>query len=145
MTLAKMLCDWTTVAGSGSTAIYQDSPGWADLPGCKDVSAFLEVAEVTNAPYLSYQTSPTPDLSLFSTLDFFNATTGLRVSVIRYETAPYLPLSRYVRWFVQGNGTGAFSLTFRIWLACNESGNARRMRQAAMSKRAHATRARTAR
>jgi hypothetical protein len=125
MTLAKMLCDWTTVGGSGFTLLRQTAEKYVDALNCKDVTVFLEVAEVTNAPLMYIETSPMRDERLFTGIvGAFVPTVGVTVNVVRYETAAY-PLSRYVRWIVVGNGTGYFSMTFRIWLALNESGNAR--------------------
>jgi hypothetical protein len=127
MTIAKMLCDWTTVGGSGFTILRQTAEKYVDALTCKDVTVFLEVAEVTNAPLLYVETSPMRDERLFvSMLGTFLPTVGVAVNVVRYESATN-PLARYVRWRVVGTGSGDFSMTFRIWLALNESGNARRI------------------
>jgi hypothetical protein len=126
MTIAKMLCDWTTVAGSGFTLLRQTAEKYVDALNCKDVTVFLEVAEVTNAPLMYVETSPMRDERLFvSMLGTFLPTVGVAVNVVRYESAAN-PLARYVRWRVVGTGSGYFSMTFRIWLALNESGKARR-------------------
>jgi hypothetical protein len=127
MTIAKMLCDWTTVGGSGFTILRQTAEKYVDALTCKDVTVFLEVAEVTNAPLMYVETSPMRDERLFvSMLGTFLPTVGVAVNVVRYESAAN-PLARYVRWRVVGTGSGYFSMTFRIWLALNESGNARRI------------------
>ncbi|HEX4447045.1 MAG TPA: hypothetical protein VH044_09920, partial [Polyangiaceae bacterium] len=65
MTLAKMLCDWTTVAGSGYILLRQTPEKYVDAVGGKDVTVFLEVAEVTNAPLMYVETSPMRDERLF--------------------------------------------------------------------------------
>jgi hypothetical protein len=65
---AFMLQDWITIRGSVTT-ITQGEDGWLDLTAYQDLVFWVDCREVTGTtPAISFQTSPTKDESLFTTV-----------------------------------------------------------------------------
>jgi hypothetical protein len=125
--LTFLLQDWTTLQGLASTTFTQAETGWCDLAGFQDVVAWLDVKEFlptgAGAPTIAYQTSPSQDEALFMAMTPpFALTTGLTVTRILKALAP-TPLARWMRWQIFEGTGGAWSVTFRILLAANQTGN----------------------
>lgn len=110
-----LLQDWLTVKGvSSGEVVVQPAEDWVDLGGYVDVIFYLDVRDFSGSPTIRYQTGPTQDESLFSTVSSIAVTaTGLTQTAVRYASAS-VPIRRYVRWRI--GGTAAFSLTFRVWM-----------------------------
>ncbi len=117
----KLLQDWTTIVGSGTTSIVQSLAEWTDLAKLADVMFWLEVRSVTNPGSgnveLSYETSPTREGALFRALATSNVVVGTEpiVTKIRLADRPAVPLARWVRWKLRGTDSGAWSVTFRLF------------------------------
>jgi hypothetical protein len=123
--------DWVDVSGTATvSSVIQSEPFWLDLAGFRDVIAWLEVRELTNAPSLLYQTAPTKDEPLFSTVTTLSAIgTGVTTTPILQDTAS-VPLARWFRWQASLAGS-AWDISFRIWIAANAPGRANLNRTAA--------------
>src|SRR5262249_5430876 len=94
--------------------------------GFKDVVAFSEVADMSGNPAINFQTAPTKDDGFLAAGETrLNPVVGVNTTILRYEGAG-LPITRYLRWRL-GNAGAAWSITFRIWLSCNMSGNYSRL------------------
>jgi hypothetical protein len=134
-----MLQDWTTAQGTSSTVI-QNASDYLDVSGYQDVAVYLEISQMQNVGFggaamnLSLETSPTKDEVLFNSnapsgnpylINYnFTVVPALGVQSIQYSlwaTATDKVLARYLRWKV-AFGTGAQSITFRVWLNLNQAG-----------------------
>jgi hypothetical protein len=123
MAISVLLQPWITVRGiSTTTFVYQSSAHYAEVPECKDVVCFMEVADISSTPCnFNYQTSPSLDDSMFQIMQgTFQPVVGLNLTINRYATAA-VPLARYVRWWISGSTAAAWSITFRVWLSCTLS------------------------
>lgn len=123
---------WTTVRGQSSIGtINQTENCWLDLSAFQDIVAWLECKEVsvgggTNVQ-LAYQTSPTKDDSLFTSIvAAFNVATGVTTTLMLNGTAS-TPISRWLRWqlTVTGSPSSAWDATFRVFIAANIVGRGR--------------------
>jgi len=113
-----LLQDWITVAGNdGITSIVQSSVDYYDVGHQEDLVLFLDVRQVVGVAgvKLSHETSPTKDDGFLPMVGPFTAVSGLRVDRAFFATAA-VPPARFVRWRCAISG-GAWSITFRIWLA----------------------------
>ena len=110
-----LLQDWLTIAGhDGIGPIAQSAHDYVDLGDHEDLVFYLQVADASGGPALSYQTSPTrQDSSFLPMIAPVTMSPGTRADRVFFATAA-VPPSRYVRWSVKG-GT-AFSTTFRVWV-----------------------------
>ena len=124
--IAHVLQDWTTLRGSVVFFGIRQSPqGWLDLDGFRDLTAWVDVKQVTSGAGFSVnlETSPSEDESLFRTLASTSAAAaGLTVAISRGRAALAaggVPLERFVRWAVVGTPGGNWSLTFRILVCLN--------------------------
>jgi hypothetical protein len=125
-----LLQDWTTIT-SGSTApiVVQSEVGWLDLIDYRDIVFWLEVkARIlggATAIVMAYQTSPSKDENLFSSMLAFPTSVGATPDVrpIIESLNPTVPLCRWLRWQLQATGpTSDWSATFRIHCAVNRGG-----------------------
>jgi len=130
MSFPILLQGWVTIRGSTTgTVVTQQESCYADLTGFKDVVAFTEVSDISGGVALNFHTAPTKDDGFLAAGETrISPATGLNTTILRYETAGRPP-TRYLRWRL-GNAGSPWSITFRIWLACNMSGNFRRMMHA---------------
>jgi hypothetical protein len=131
--------DWVTVRGaqSGVTSITQGEHGWLDLSDYEDTVAWLDVKEFS-APggtlSMAYQTAPLKDSSLFVAISGplvtvpFAVASGVTVTPLLKDSLGTLtppgvvsPLARWFRWqlTVSGTLTGAWDVTFRLFVAAN--------------------------
>ncbi len=116
--------DWTTIRG-GVTTVTQGETEWLDLEACEDVFFWVQVSNVDGNPTLTYQTSPTLDDSLFTSMLTTPITLVGNGSVV---VTPVLmltsavPLARFVRW--QLSGTPTWDVTFRVMVAGSTPGSA---------------------
>jgi hypothetical protein len=122
MSYSIILQKWITLQGAaGPAVITQPENSYADLFPYSDVTVFVEVSNVSNAPTIAYQTSPTRDEVLFTNLEPPRiALVGVNTYIYRYATAA-LPIARYLRWQIGTGAIGAWNCTFRIWLAATMS------------------------
>src|SRR5262245_16688428 len=117
-----ILQDYTTIRGSTSTNVTQSESGWLDLTPYQDLVFWLDVREVTGTVTITYQTSPTKDESLFTSI-----VTGqqLAVGVAAPKTAlmsgAVAPVARFVRWTLTAPAV-AWGCTFRVYVAANSPG-----------------------
>jgi hypothetical protein len=124
--------------GTTVTTITQSEHGWLDLSGYQDVTAWIDVREVTlgGATSLQWniQTAPIRDEYLFVTMESspLTATAALTAPSVRKiilaqcangATAPF-PLGRFLRWqlVVNGTPTASWDATFRIVVCANPLG-----------------------
>jgi hypothetical protein len=121
---AFVLQDWILVKGTTTTVLQvtQAEHGWLDLEEYQDVVFWLMVNEVAGTTCaISYQTSPTADETLFSTMATVTLTAATAPVVTQVlMLAASVPLARYVRW--QLNGTGSWEASFRVMVAANSPG-----------------------
>ena len=115
-----LLQDWLTLTGqSGSIATTQSESGYLDLGESEDLTFFLDVSSVAGAVSVTYQTAPTrSDGGFLPVL----APISIGAPGLRVDRAPFAlaltPPSRFVRWRMSSTlAGGAWSVTFRIWLA----------------------------
>ncbi|MBI4704207.1 MAG: hypothetical protein HY744_24115 [Deltaproteobacteria bacterium] len=113
-----LLQDWKYV--SGSSEIVQAETGWLDLADFTDFAAYLSVKDLSGAPTIYYETSPSKDNDLFATMaSVAPGAAGRTVSIVRYSSASE-PLARWVRWRI--NAAAAYTLNFRVWVAAVPTG-----------------------
>jgi hypothetical protein len=115
---------WTTIRG-GVTVVNQPEHEYLDLEPFQDAFFWLEVSNITGTPTLAYQTSPTLDDILFTTMTASPvslAVTGPNAPVVTsvFMLSGTVPLARYVRW--QLSGTPTWDATFRVAVAANAPG-----------------------
>jgi hypothetical protein len=122
-----LLQDWTTVRGSGTTAVVQSTPDWLDLRGYADAVFWIEIAEVTNPGAgrvtLSLETAPAPLETLFVAMDTIDALTASRtpkVHKVFLNCAAGAPLARFLRWKLAGSVSGTWDVTFRLHVTVGE-------------------------
>ncbi|MEO6575326.1 MAG: hypothetical protein ABIP89_15880, partial [Polyangiaceae bacterium] len=76
---SRILQDWTSIRGSGTTAVVQSASAWLDAPEYADATFWLDVREVTNpgagTVSLSYETAPIKDDALFQAMTTIAAVT----------------------------------------------------------------------
>lgn len=123
-----LLQDWTTLSGDGTTPFVQSRFDWLDLARYGDVTLWLEVRALTNPGggnvTLTYETSPATDDSLFQPMVTpltLVAASAPVITKVRLADNPVTPLARYLRWKLVGTASGAWSVTFRVFVA---AGNA---------------------
>lgn len=127
-----LLQDWTCLRASGATTVVQSELLWLDVEGYRDVVFWLECKEVNvggaTAVILSYQTSPTKDDALFSSMSLFplGVTSVPFITKVLEAQDPTIPLSKWLRWRVSlsGSPSSDWGATFRIFCALNPSGAA---------------------
>lgn len=126
-----ILQDWNTVAGASGAVITQEDTDWLDLEPFQDVVMYLECRESTfvgSAPTIAFQTAPTKDDSLFSSLLLPTTTINLSASSTPQVISALLlsanvPLARFLRWQISGTGsTAPWDATFRVMVAANSPG-----------------------
>lgn len=126
-----LLQDWTTVLStSAADSVIQSELVWLDVDDYRDAIFWLECKTVVlggaSGVVLAYQTSPTKDESLFSSMSVFplSATSSPFIIKVLEAQDPSVPLSKWVRWriAVAGTPSSAWGATFRIFCALNPSG-----------------------
>ncbi len=121
---AFMLQDWTTIRGSVTT-VTQGEDGWLDLTAYQDLVFWVDCREQSgsSAPTIAFQTSPTKDESLFTSI--VTATTlaaSATPTVVKALLASAtVPIARYLRWQLTGP-SGTWDATFRVLVAANSPG-----------------------
>jgi len=127
------LQDWLTVSGKGDGAslqrIAQGQPFWLDVGEFRDAIAWLQVTETSvsgldTTVQLTYQTAPTMDEALFTTVGGpVIASPGVTVTQMLGSVANP-PLGRYLRWMVTTAAVtnSTWDLTFRVLVALNRPG-----------------------
>lgn len=128
--------DWVTLQGQGNASsdstIIQSEPAWLDLGDFRDGIAWLDVRQwnADIALQLTYQTAPTKDEALFGpVVPPVQMVVGLTVTQMLSNVTLMTPLSRYLRWMLApaGHTVTSWQATFRILIALNRPGSARRM------------------
>lgn len=120
---AYLMQDWTTVTAGASGTVKQGEDRYLDLSGYQDVAIYLEVG--TSSPTgltLDVETSPNKEDTYFKSMTTFTSPVAGLTSppaVVRWSSAT-IPLARFVRWKI--TASSAWSITFRIWLSCNQAG-----------------------
>src|SRR5262249_2340202 len=105
---------------------------WLDVEAYRDVVFWLECKEVNvggaTGVALSYETSPSKDNALFSSLSLFtlSVTSAPSIRKILEAQHPAVPLSKWLRWriLLSGSASSEWGATFRIFCALNPSGAA---------------------
>jgi hypothetical protein len=125
--MQRLLQDWLSIFGNGTTAVRQSTLQWLDLGPCSDVVLWLEVRSASNpgagSITLSYETSPTADETLFQAMASItlSASTTPVITKVRLVDNPPVPLARWLRWSVVGTASGDWSATVRIHVACGHT------------------------
>lgn len=114
-----LLQDWTHL--QATTQMVQDDSDWIDLAQFTDVVFYTSVKHFTGtAVTVHFQTSPSKDETLFAAMASRTASVSDRlVDKVLFASASE-PLARWARWRL--TGTGAFEITFRIWVAAISTG-----------------------
>jgi hypothetical protein len=122
-----VLQDWVTIRGQGSS-IAQSEPGWLDLSPFQDLFAWVDIREVVSTVDLYLETSPTEDENFFQSM---NGPSTPAVPTLTANNAPVIvklpmlsaavPLSRFLRWRLNGSGP-TWDVTMRIVVAANSPG-----------------------
>lgn len=115
---------------SAADSVAQSELLWLDVDDYRDAIFWLECKSVVlggaGAVVLAYQTSPTKDESLFSSMSIFplGATSSPFIIKVLEAQDPSVPLSKWLRWRLSVSGTpsSAWGATFRIFCALNPSG-----------------------
>lgn len=122
-----LMQDWTTIRGSGTTAVVQTKSDWLDLEPFADAIFWIETTEVTSPGAgtlnLTFETAPSADESLFAPLDSLVGLQGSTVYPARklfMNATPNVPLARYLRWNLSGSTAGTWDVTFRIYLTVGQ-------------------------
>jgi hypothetical protein len=116
-----LLQDFTTLQNTAvaATTIVQSEDGWLEIEGFQDAVVWWHVAEYTGSVTVNVETSPTTDESLFTTLSTAGVgAPGNFAGISRARGNPQ-PLARYLRWKVVPPASGAWSLTFRVFVSLN--------------------------
>jgi hypothetical protein len=126
-----ILQDFVTIRGDKTiSSITQSVECWLDLASYQDVVAYLDVREFSvgggNNVTMGYQTSPTRDDALFTTMTGVagpvpvNLALGVTVTPI-INGGTFASLARYLRWQlgVTGVPNAAWDATFRVFIAAN--------------------------
>jgi hypothetical protein len=92
-----------------------------DLAGYQDLAAYVSTTVVTGGPTLFLETAPSAETSFDAMWANALASNEEHRPIIRYATAT-VPLSRWVRWRLEGPLSTSAAVTFRIWLAANANG-----------------------
>ncbi len=114
-----LLQDWITIRGNvGVASVTQGADSWLDITDHEDLIFYLEVKELTNAPLMNYQTSPTrQDSTFLPVITPFTVATGVRADPALFAYA-LTPAARQVRWKLTSSNTALnWDVTFRILLA----------------------------
>jgi hypothetical protein len=113
--------DWTTVSGNvpGTATVIQGENEWQDLAPYRDCAFWVECRQATFTTSLTLfvDTAPAADEALFVAIGSI-APHGQQTPVVINGILAYpsiVPLARWVRWRLTATGTGAWSVTFRIW------------------------------
>ena len=123
-----MLQDWTTVHVTGTAGtVKQSEPTWVDVGDYRDIVLWLETRGVLipalQSVQLYYETSPTKDDGLFSTLasQASLAANTRYIDKVLEASNPSVPLSKWVRWrlAVTGSPSTEWGATFRIHCSLN--------------------------
>ena len=115
-----MLQDWTTLEGSGSSAIVQSASKWLNLEGYRDAIFWLEVSGMTTLStelYMSYETAPLNEPTLFTAMvpEFLMTASSTPVlTKVLLSQNPTVPVAGLVRWRIRQNAAGAWRVTFRV-------------------------------
>ena len=115
---AALLQEALTINGQdGVLSITQSAHQYLDIGLNEDLVFYLDVKNFVGAVSIRYETSPTPQDSSFLPMiaPITLSAVGLRVDRAAFSTAA-VPPARYVRWRL-GCPVGAWSATFRIWVA----------------------------
>jgi hypothetical protein len=133
---AFVLQDWTTIRGGSSiTGITQSEHQWLSLDGYQDLTAWLDIREITlgSLTFIQFnlQTAPLKDESLFVTMETspFQATLALTTPTVRkvilgVSSTYNVPLGKFVRWNLSTSSSpsSAWDATFRILVCANPLG-----------------------
>jgi hypothetical protein len=127
-----ILQDFVTIRGDKTiSSITQSVECWLDLASYQDVVAYLDVREFSvgggNNVTMGYQTSPTRDDALFTTMTGvagptpINLALGVTVTPMVMGGPIFASLARYLRWQlgVTGVPNAAWDATFRVFIAAN--------------------------
>lgn len=119
--------DWTTIRVTGaSSTIVQTEGSWIDVDAYGDLVFWLEVRDRRlgggTAIVFAYQTSPSKDESLFSSLSVFPlaVTTTPYITKVIDGIASVTPAA-WLRWAMSpvGSPSGEWGATFRLHVAGN--------------------------
>lgn len=118
--------DWLTIRSPGTTTtVRQSASDWLDLEGFRDLSMWIQVADVTSGAEvkLTLETAPMEDESLFQTLTMQPSGTVLSSRGVYFAASranvSTVPLSKHLRWAVSSTLGGDWNLTFRLVVALN--------------------------
>lgn len=112
-----LLQDWTTINGNvAGTIVKQSEDCYADLLGCRNLTIFMETAELIDTININFDTAPTKDESLFANVAVWRPSIGVTATSVLYATAT-VPIARYLRWRFATGATTAWACTFRVWLS----------------------------
>jgi hypothetical protein len=138
--------DFVTIRGPGVTTVTQTSESWLRLPDVPNAVAWLQVTELTTnggTVKMSYQTAPVEDEGMFvalagpATTVPFAPSVGVNVTPLLKDLLGFSfgsglgtgsPLAGFFRWQLVASGTfsGAWDITFRLWLSARSKKPARR-------------------
>jgi len=123
MSYTIVIQDWVRVAGASGIITLQPESDILDISMVQDITYYLEVAEVTNTT-LKFQTAPVKEDEYFKVGDLWsvNASTGITVNKVRWETAT-VPPARWHRWRATNNTASAWNITFRATANVNPVGS----------------------
>lgn len=119
-----VLQDWITVRGSGTAVFIQEAKSWLGFSSFQDIVFHLDIRRINLSVPVSglawnFQTSPTKDESLFTTM----VTTGGAVNAV--TVVPVLlasspvPLATWVRWSLTPGANTFWDTTFRVMVSAN--------------------------
>lgn len=135
-----VLQDWITIRGnipaSGSVDIIQGESTWMGFSSFQDIVFWLDIREASfpgHTPFnltFNFDTSPSKDSNLFTTIASVGALTSLTPGVQLsggtlprsiLAANPSVPLATWVRWRVTPGGSSGdtWDATFRVLCAAN--------------------------
>lgn len=120
--------DFVTVGGaSGSADVVQTDVAWLRAESVEELVFWLDLRGVSGTVGLRYETAPAKDASLFAsmvpTLDLSALGANTTTVTPALGNLCYASAAGWVRWRVGPTTAGAWSATFRIWLAmCTNRG-----------------------
>lgn len=124
------LQDWTTIRILNTiSSVTQSEDCWLDVEPYQDLVIWTDVKSVTGSPgtlTLTYETAPCKDDSFFSPIftGFSPAAAALpRIDKrLMTDAATLVPPAKWLRWKLGLSGaTGAWDVTFRVWIAANSA------------------------
>ena len=114
--------DFITITGpSGSADIVQTDTAWLGCQGVEELVFWLDLRGVSGTVALRYETAPAKESPLFTSMVPALDLGLLGVNTVTVTPALanlcYASAAGWVRWRVGPTAAGAWSATFRIWVA----------------------------